>query len=139
MDAMTQAELQRRIKAVGIADHWPYGANNPETRDRLLDWAEPLQLRYSEAGTCLHWIAKGRCAVQTCQEHARSRSWLDHVSGWTRSGKPALLVAQPYGLDQDQLRDILGAAEQFGLEPRIDGTGWYGNGSTFLSLAPKSK
>lgn len=50
---------------------------------RRSEWATALNLRYSERGWCLHWIARGRCGVSVCREDRNLHAWMDHVSGWT--------------------------------------------------------
>ena len=130
-------------RAVGIvADRWPYGPNaNPETRRPLVEWAKAGGLRYSPHGRCLHWISRGRCAVSQCNDGPHRRHWMDHVTGWTRDGAPAVLVAQPYGLTVDDLRDLADVDERWQLDVRVDGTGWYGFGTTFVELwaQPRSR
>ncbi len=123
-------------RAVGITgDRWPYGAHvDTRARRPLVDWATAGNLRYSENARCLHWIARGRCIDGLCAEGHGSRHWLDHVTGWTRDGKPAVLLAQPYGLGTDDIADLATVAEQWHLDVRIDGTGWYGYGTTFVEL-----
>ena len=49
-------------------------------------------------------------------------------------GAPAVLVAQPYGLAAEDVVDLANVAEQRQLDLRIDGTGWYGFGTTFVEL-----
>jgi hypothetical protein len=147
MTATAAPSLTARARAIGIVgDNWPYGANlghnesseaDHGVRCAVVDWAEARKLRHSRAGRCLHWIATGRCAEDWCKANATKHRWMDHVSGWTRDGKPAVLVCQPYGVHDESLRDILRVADEYQLEAHIDGTGWYGHGTTFIALSPR--
>lgn len=123
-------------RAVGIVNgEWPYGPNiDPQARRELVHWATLHGLRYSPRGRCLHWIIRGRCAIQLCTADRNQYDFMDHVTGWTRDGKPAVLICQPYGLHVDDIRQLADLHQEHGLKIRIDGTGWYGHGSTFLQL-----
>lgn len=120
-------------RAVGITGSrgWPYGPNiDHQARRELVDWATQHRLRYSRTGRCLDWLRTGRCP----RDHIHSRGgWADHVTGWTRDGQPAVLVAQPYGISGDSLTD-LAELDRSGLDVRINGTGWYGHGTTFITI-----
>ena len=131
--------IEVRARAVlGSPDRWPYGANEVETQLALLEWAEQRKLHYSYRAHCLHWIARGRCGVSRCREGHGSHRWMDHVTGWTRDGKPTLLVCQPYGLSLNDLDDLVATTRKFDLEAHIDGTGWYGCQTTWIELKPKA-
>ena len=125
----------QEARAVGIiGDRWPYGPNiSHEARRALVDWAVPRRLRLSPRGRRLHWIVRGRCAVSFCWQDANRHPWMDHVTGWTRDGKPAVLVAQPYGLFTRCVADLAAVTEQWQLDIRVGGTGWYGYGTTSCS------
>jgi hypothetical protein len=75
-------ELERRVLGSQFP---PYGAKDTP----MLEWASDRGLRYSPNGHCLHWISTGRCTHGECC--FGSRQWMDHVTGWTKAGKPALL------------------------------------------------
>lgn len=72
----------------------------------MLDWADSCRLRYCAAGRCLHWIARGRCGVGLCREDRSAHRWMDHLTGWTRDGAPAVLIAQPYDLSTADITDL---------------------------------
>ena len=113
---------------------WPYGPNVDVTaRIRMLDWAEAHDLRLSHGNRCLHWLRTGRCAVTTCQLDPPHYRWMDHVTTWTRNGKPAVLVAQPYNLDADSFND-LAALSDLGLTVEITRNSWYGHDTTFVGV-----
>jgi hypothetical protein len=114
--------------------HWPYGANDEATQAKLTEWAGAHKLRYAPNAHCLHWIAKGRCGVSLCREDRSQHHWMDHISGWTRDGKPAVLLCQPYNLSADDLADLVRVHEQFGFDVRIHGGGWYGHGTVCIEL-----
>jgi hypothetical protein len=135
--------FEKRAAAVGIvAASWPFGpavgheprTDEPCPRCEVVAWAEWRHLRYCETGTCLHWLARGRCGVRVCLENATNYRWMANSTGWTRNGKPHLLVCQPFGLGFEGLREIVAAAERFDLDVQIGGTGWYGYHTTFIEL-----
>jgi hypothetical protein len=128
------AELDARAPAVGIqpggasGPGWPYGPNiDVEARQGLLEWAEPLGLRLSKAGHCVRWIRGQRCRPCGPRKH-----WLDHVTAWNHDRKPAVLLAQPYGLGSDDVAE-LEALEDDGFVVVI-GDGWYGHGTTSVAV-----
>lgn len=130
------ADLDERGKAIGIksGEYWPYGPNvYVDSRADMVTWAEREGLKLSPRGDCLHWLTRGRRNVALCERG--DHGWMDHVTGWNRDGKPAVLVAQPYGLTQRELAQ-LGALPD--VDVRIDGTGWYGAGTTFVTVLPRA-
>jgi hypothetical protein len=118
---------------------WPYGADDEATQAKLTEWAKAHKLRYAPNAHCLHWIAKGRCSVSLCRENRSEHHWMDHVSGWTRDGKPAVLLCQPYNLYAADLADLVRVYEQFGLDVRIHGGGWYGHGTVCIELCKRQE
>jgi len=132
-DGQMTADLDKRGRALGIVD-WPYGVHTAATQQAMLDWADACRLRYSQAGRCLHWIARGRCGVGLCREGRSAHRWMDHLTGWTRAGAPAVLIAQPYDLSSDDITDLATVAGEYSVDVHINGTGWYGHGSTFVQL-----
>jgi hypothetical protein len=52
-------------KDITPKNYWPYGASDAETRRILLAWARRNNLRYSEAGRCLHWLMKAAVMAGT--------------------------------------------------------------------------
>ena len=42
-------------------------------------------------------------------------AWADHVNLWTRDGKAVCLTSEPYGLDEQDRRDVQEMAEKYGL------------------------
>lgn len=130
----TIVDLDRRGPAIGISrGAWPYGPNiDIPSRQAMVEWAEHERLRYSPNGRCLHWIARGRCAVRFCTADANRHPWMDHVTGWTRDGKPAVLVCQPYPIFD--VIDVANAGDAHGLQVRIADGGWYGSGAAWVAL-----
>lgn len=135
-------ELDGRAPSIGLPRdtrgrglfRWPYGPNiDVAARIRMLDWATTHGLTYVDrAHTCLTWLRGGRCG-RSCYEPRPA--WLDHVTLWGREGAPAVLVAQPYHLDD---RDgfqlgILDREPGLRLELRAEGS-WYGFGTWFVGL-----
>jgi hypothetical protein len=115
-----------------------YGVDD-KNEARIVAWAKTRGLRHSTKACCLHWIGRGRCGTEFCRENRNLHPWMDHVTGWTKNGKPALLLCQPHHLHQWMLRDIADAAERFGLKVAIHGDGWYGYGTIAIELTPKSE
>ena len=130
--------LSARAARIGIRGRfaWPGGVRTDEQRAALLDWADLHGVRYSEHGECLHWLARGRCPAAPCLARFAACRWLDHVTGWTRHGRPAYLVAHPYGLDVDSLRQLGDLEREWGLTARVDGRGWYGHGTVQVIVQP---
>lgn len=129
--------LKRRVPTPVTLDCfvWPYGPNiDVAARGRLLDWAERHRLRLSNRGDgCLHWLVTGRCTEPECSP--RAAAWMDHVTAWTRDGEPAVLVAQPYVLEDDDKADLVGLAGEPSIRVEAEQTGsWYGHGTWFVGL-----
>jgi hypothetical protein len=83
-----------------------------EQDERRKQWAAKRGLRLAEPGprqpwVCLHWIAHGRCDEEWCREGRGDHHWMDHTTGWTKDGKPALLLCQPYHLGDHDFRDFV--------------------------------
>lgn len=132
---MDTTDLERRARAIGVTDIWPYGAHTPVVRAALLDWAEDLGVRLAGARRrCLHWISVGRCGVGDCRENRGLHPWMDHVTCWNRNGTAAVLLAQPYQLTDDDHTDLAHIADRFGLDVLLDAPGWYGHGTTAVQL-----
>lgn len=139
MPTLVSPALSVRARAIGIRDDesWPYGPNiDAQSRLECLCWAEAYKLKLSHVTPCLHWLTKGRCGVAVCgQNQAKAGfEWVDHVTGWTRGGKPAVLVAHPYGLFAQDIAALSELTQAHGLWLFINGTGWYGHGTTFVQL-----
>jgi hypothetical protein len=119
-------------------NNWPGGCHrakeDAEAQRNLLTWARRNNLRYAEHGRCLHWLAKGRCAADYCDLCYGRFDWLDHATGWTRDGKPYVLLGQPYSLSIEGLREIIACADQFNLNISINGRDWYGHGTIAIEL-----
>jgi hypothetical protein len=122
---------------IGINERheWPYGLHvDQKARRGMVAWAEKHGLRYQLGADCLHWLLTGSCTAEICLDR-NTYDWMDHVTGFSRDGFPAVLVCQPYGLHGT---DIVGSLARLGIEydldVHIDGTGWYGHGTTFVQL-----
>lgn len=127
-----------RARAVGIAseDRWPYGPySDYGVRAALVRWAEHCGLRLaSRAPECPHWLINRRPRDCGVCHGGRWAVWADHVTCWTKAGKPEVFVAQPYGLNTAALVDLAATADELGLDARVSGTGWYGYHTTFVGL-----
>jgi hypothetical protein len=97
------------------------------------EWAGWLGLKRSGRRKCLASLVRARC-MSACRpdlDHPlcalthRNMTILDHLSIWNRDGRPAVLVAQPYGLRRDGL-ELLGQLErEHGLSVEVDALGWH--------------
>ena len=56
----------------------------------------------------------------------------DHVSLWTKDGKPAVYVSQPDNLGLGDLRGIVAACDRYGLDLSVSAGSWYFPGSTLM-------
>ncbi len=117
---------------------FPYGPNiDADMRLRLLAWAVPLHLRLSRVQhACVESVLEGRCRPSKCGRWRDGLArdgldgWIDHVTLWTRDGRPAVLLAQPYhlsGRDLDLLQGLDVANPSLAVEVR--GSHWYGLGA----------
>lgn len=139
-----------QAKAVGIRDedHWPYGPNLPtavESRQALIGWAAENRLQLAAPrARCLHWVVgeARRCSHLQNQRHPGTLltrdiyQVLDHPTFWTRDGKPALILAQPYGLPPQSWADAITAEWDVDVELQEQGP-WYRAGTAGIYITPK--
>jgi hypothetical protein len=126
--------IDRVVAVLGRADY-PYGVDRA-AEVRLIQWAERHGFRYARRGRCLHWLTQGRCSESIyCRAGHLSLPWMDHLTGWTRGGKTAVLLAQPYR--RRTLADMERATEQWDIKIEIDEDGWYGNGTVAVLMMPR--
>lgn len=148
------------------AIRWPYGMSpvhpaekrkNPEQYEQLqaekrakqeamVSWAERYGLKYSTAGCCPFWLqgkVSRRCRpyganANRCTRYGSQldKDWLDHVVGWLKDGRPAVLTSAPYCFEH-----IADAPERLAYwqeeDPRLKaatGPGWYGFDTTQVLL-----
>ncbi len=133
-DAGSSPASRANVQDVMGHHAWPYGAHDEVTRERLLRWARSRGLQFAPRGGCLHWIVARRC-FGWCHDGHRSRMWMDHVTGWTRNGKPAILLCQPYALSELELESVAEVADAWNLSVKLDGCGWYGHGTVAIELS----
>ncbi|MFF4417066.1 hypothetical protein ACFYY8_31485 [Streptosporangium sp. NPDC001559] len=116
-------------KQVGITrTNWPYGpAIDLRARTAMVAWAKEKGLRLAtpSAPLCLAWLENGKC--RGCGKYDHDMFRLDHASGWTKDGAPAVIVNHPYDLDENDLRLLSDAADRPGLHVKSPGAGWYGH------------
>lgn len=115
-------------RAVGITrDSWPYGPNiDLSSRVRLVAWAKHRGLRAAQrsAPLCLKWLEEGSCrGCGTRSGHDEFR--IDHMSGWTLDGIPAVIVNHPYHLGADDIKRLAAVSENPALSVSSPGSGWY--------------
>jgi hypothetical protein len=139
--------LTRRRQAIGM-EQWPYGVQDPPQQEEMLDWAERHNLRFSYTNRiCVHWLLAGRASdiarryTKTGSEISDSIHYsrchynygFDHVTCWTRDGRPAVLVSQPYRISSDAMKKLK-ALEHDGLIVRVHKDGWYGSGTFCVEI-----
>ena len=56
---------------------------------------------------------------------------MNHVTGWTQDGKPALLISQPHATD---FAELAKAGKRTGLEIKINEDGWSGHGTVVIEM-----
>jgi hypothetical protein len=117
----------QRVSSVMGRSSFPYWATTQTIQEQLITWAEKRNLKYSPHGHCLHWLTKGCCESDWCGEDAR----VNHVTGWTRDGKPALLISQPHATD---FAELAKAGKRHGLEIKINENGWSGRGTVVIEI-----
>ena len=130
--------LATRGRACGIVGgRWPYGANvDMESRERLVGWAETLGLVLARPShKCLTWVREGRCRARICGLHGGP--W-DHISCWKYDGKPALLLAQPYGVDGSDIPELAPLIADPHISISIVGDNWYGHGTVGVEVWNRS-
>jgi hypothetical protein len=140
--AAREMKLLPRVSGMGGSWHgleWPYGPNiDVDTREALVAWAGPHGLRLSGTHSrCLHWLQGKRCPRSWGESCAAGVPGADHVTAWNRGAgrNPAVLVSQPYGLDEQARRQLADIDSQPGLRVEIDEAGgWYGAGTTFVAI-----
>ena len=144
---------------------WPYGVADPDKSNyrndpdsarydealkrarsaQLLvtEWAEDHGLKTSETGCCPHWLTRKvsrRCSSQSvpCTHYESpgpDRGWLDHLTAWTKNGKPAILTSAPYDIsEEDEQRLAWWRQHDSRLTVARGGEGWYGYGTTQIIM-----
>lgn len=127
-------------KAAGITSYtkWPYGPNiDLWSRVRVVSWAREHGLKVAPHGAplCLTWLEKGQCRGCGARGREHDGFRLDHMSGWTLNGQPAVIVNHPYDLTDSDFGLLAVTAEQHpGLRVSMPGAGWYGNATIQIEV-----
>ena len=112
----------------------PYGAANSD--GRFERWIELFKLRYVHEGHCIHWLKHISCPKRGCSS---SVDWMDHVSGYTNKKGELILMAQPYGLNVEDLESIAKIVHENDLRVSVHGGGWFGQNTVCVDLRAKEK
>src|SRR5699024_2715250 len=146
------AYLDKQAPSVGVKDgEWHYGPNiHLAAREGMVVWAKRHGVKWAHRKGCIHWLLTGRCTDTGCLYKcsrglgdlrvdgvavSTQSSWMDHVTTWSRGGKPAALVAQPYGVNDRDRRALTALGTKRGLRVEIDDAGgWYGAGTTWIAI-----
>lgn len=62
----------------------------------------------------------------------------DHPSIWNLDGKPEIFVFQPYGLDPDEVRELVKWCEGRGLECEIEACAWHNPHALLVQVQRKT-
>lgn len=125
--------LDEQGAAVGIPESgelsaarlaWPTGPRaDVMARRALVEWAFIRNLRYAPGQhLCPGWLRNGRCQGPSCPG-TTTMGWRDHGTAWTRDGRPALLLGQPYALTSADARGLRALDNAFEVE--ITTAPWY--------------
>ena len=92
----------------------------------LADYADNSRASYAKGHPCISRIVGRNCPTNrmrlTCPDGLGCRPpGVDHDSMILRNGRPEKFITHPYGLDEEQLREMLAFADRFSLEINIDG------------------
>lgn len=114
-------------------------------QEAMVSWAERYGLKYAPHVCCPPWLqgnANRRCRPyregSNCTRYVNGgpdRGWLDHVVGWLKDGKPAVLTSAPYTLEI--LKPPARLAFWTVTDERLKvtaGDGWYSPATTQLIL-----
>jgi hypothetical protein len=100
-----------------------------EREKRLRAWAKGLNLtQASPVRRCLHWLAGEKLRAHYCKQE-----WMDHVTVWSHAGKPAVLLSQPYGLNDVAKAQLAEVANGRFAVCQLD-TGWYGGTTSSIEV-----
>jgi len=59
--------------------------------------------------------------------------WMDHPSLWLKDGRPYSFVGQPYGISEEDMREIIAYCDEYNLQSWVDtGWSWWFPGETLL-------
>ncbi len=83
---------------------------------------------------CVEVLKGGRCGFEEkpVRDHECLPTFLDHARIWAIDGKPAVITAEPYKLDSNQIGRLLEFCAAHGLYCRIGGGSWHAAGRSFL-------
>ncbi|SCG63991.1 hypothetical protein [Micromonospora halophytica] len=123
---------------------WPYGPNiGVPARQRLIQWATENRLREARPKRrCpIHWLEGKSCRASVVPCLEGGSDWRDHMTMWTKGGKPHLIVAQPYEVKDQDRRHVSSLV----LDLRVLGgipvtgtireeSGWYGYGALWVEV-----
>lgn len=135
-----------RMRRAGItADGWPYGPNiDADSRRALLDWTDATGYKLATPrARCLHWLVgqARRCSALQDTRHDGALlndllRVLDHPTFWTRDGKPALILAQPYTYPPAGWAEVV--TEKWPVSVEVTESGpWYGAGTHGVFITPR--
>lgn len=139
------ADLDEQAPTVGVTPGcWPYGPNiDVVARVELVAWARANGYKLATPNArCLHWLVgkARRCSALRRQDHAgRIDAWsmneLDHPTFWTRNGKPALILAQPYSAPSS--RWVTDVTSTWPVTVEVTATSpWYGHHAYGVLITP---
>lgn len=134
---------EKDAKAAGLTpDRWPYGPNIDLTsRVRLVAWAKQHELKVARNSTplCLTWLENGQCRGCEARGLGHDEFLLDHMSGWTLNGRPAVIVNHLYSVTGRDFEMLTAAVREHpGLQVSMPGVGWYGHSTVQIEVWNKA-
>jgi hypothetical protein len=121
------------MDALDAAEQWLRGYLTG--RDGMAPEPYLLKVARHSAPLCLTWLEHGRCRGCDRRGSGHLEFRLDHVSGWMRDGRPAVIVNHPYHLTSRDFAHLARAVEQHpGLEVSMPGSSWYGRSTIQIEV-----
>lgn len=107
----------------------------PEARRALADWVRGNGLRKSRRYPSLYNLThqrRPRCPWDEGHVHDDAYPAFDHMTLWTRNGKPAVLTSHPYPVSGEFLLELLEKCKALGVTVYVSPCSWYFPGATLL-------
>ncbi|MEV7729760.1 hypothetical protein AB0P15_34370 [Streptomyces sp. NPDC087917] len=116
--------------------HRAASSDRRAAQETITNWAQAYGLRQSLSGCCPRWLQRRRsrrCQPWDCTHYgggAPDHDWLDHLTVWTREGRPAVLTTAPYEVTPDDEARLRWWTQQDARLAVARGAGWYGSGTS---------
>jgi hypothetical protein len=123
--------LRKLVKAEGIdAAQSAYATAVSDSIRK--NWAKCNQatLDGGKGHWCVRMLLGETCRRQICGPDEIPA--LSHGSFWRRDGKPPLLVSQPYGLDLEDLRELVEVSDRYAFDVHVTAHSFWNAGNSML-------